>query len=174
MWIWWAPLAAACLHITEEFFWPGGFGAWDRIYRPAFRQSITPRLHVGVNLLLLFLCVSVALAPLGPGAVTIGGVGLRSFIPQAFAPAAWLVLAGLLAGNAAFHVVGTVRTRRYSPGVVTGVALYVPIAVVGTWQFIAAGRLTPWPAAACLLGGAWYPLGSTLMHRMRSRGPATS
>src|SRR5262249_5803750 len=53
-WIWWAPLCAATLHIVEEFVYPGGFAEWDRAYRPAFRESITPRLHVVVNALLLF------------------------------------------------------------------------------------------------------------------------
>ena len=24
MWLWWAPLAVAGLHMTEEFVWPGG------------------------------------------------------------------------------------------------------------------------------------------------------
>ena len=55
VWVWWAPLAAAGLHIAEEFVWPGGFGDWDRAYRPAIRQSITPGLHVVVNVLLLYL-----------------------------------------------------------------------------------------------------------------------
>ena len=38
-WIPWAPLAAASLHIVEEFVLPGGFPAWDRAYRPGLRRS---------------------------------------------------------------------------------------------------------------------------------------
>ncbi|HEX6791421.1 MAG TPA: hypothetical protein VF247_08945 [Candidatus Krumholzibacteria bacterium] len=55
-WLFGAPLAAARLHITEEFFLPGGFADWDRRYRPALARSITTRFHVIINALLLVLC----------------------------------------------------------------------------------------------------------------------
>ena len=45
-WLFGAPLAAACLHIIEEFFLPGGFADWDRRYRPAFARSITTRFPI--------------------------------------------------------------------------------------------------------------------------------
>jgi hypothetical protein len=169
MWIWWAPLAAVGLHITEEFFWPGGFGDWDRAYRPAIKKSITPRLHVIVNLLLVFLCFSVWLAGSSPDGAVIAGFTLRSAIPPAHALVSWVVLVGLLAGNAIFHVVGSIRTRRYSPGMVTGVLLYLPLAGYGLWHFIRAGRISVLAAAGWLLVGASYQLWATIGHQMRAR-----
>jgi hypothetical protein len=174
VWLWWAPLGAAVLHIAEEFVWPGGFGDWDRAYRPAIRQSITPRLHVVVNLLLLFLCLSVGLAGSGATGAAIAGVSFRSAIPPAFSVPLWVVLAGLLAGNAVFHAVGTVQTRCYSPGLVTGLLLYVPLAGFGFWHFIHTGQLPALAAVGWVAAGASYHLWSTIGHRIRARRRPTS
>src|SRR5581483_11473877 len=119
-WIWWAPLPASAAHITEEFFFPGGFADWDRAYRPEIRRSITKRFHIIINAALLVLGLNVALA--GAGA-TAGGTRVSSSIPPPLAVPAWFALAALLASNAVWHVIGTIRTRRYSPGVCTGVLL---------------------------------------------------
>jgi hypothetical protein len=80
-------------------------------------------LHIVMNALLILLCLSVA-----QSGRTAQGV------------AAWLTLAALLFGNAVFHLVGTVRTRRYSPGLVTGLLLYVPMAIVGFGHFLRARK----------------------------------
>ncbi len=162
-WIWWAPLAAASLHIVEEFIWPGGFAEWDRAYRPAIRHSITPRFHVMINAGLLLLCLQIALLR-----------GLMRTDRQWLAVSAWLALAALLASNAAFHVVGTVRTRRYSPGVVTGVFLYVPMAADGFWWFLHRGAVSLRLAAGAAAVGASYHLWAGLAHARRARhGAAT-
>jgi hypothetical protein len=108
-WLWWAPLIAALLHITEEFVWPGGFADWVPSYRPRIRQSITPRLHIIVNLLLIAFCMSVGLAGLGKAGVTDGRMNLRSAIPSDYAVPSWITLAALLLSNATFHLIGTVR-----------------------------------------------------------------
>jgi hypothetical protein len=154
-WIFCAPLGAASLHIVEEFAWPGGFLAWDRSFRPAIGNSITPRFAIGINALLLAVCAAVAFA--GP---TPRGV------------ATWLTVAAVLLSNVGFHVLGTIRTRRYSPGVVTAVLLYLPLGVIGFWWFLHAD-LASWSTAltALCVGGA-YPLWSSLLHRSRSRGTA--
>jgi hypothetical protein len=156
-WIWWAPLAAAALHIVEEFFYPGGFAEWDRAYRPAIRDSITPRFHFWINAGLLLLCAQVGL------------LGRLESTPDAsFGIAAWLALAALLISNTVFHIVGTVRTRRRSPGVVTGLALYVPMATFGYWTFIRSGRIgIPAAIAAALIGGS-YHLWAALAHNARA------
>jgi len=173
VWLWWAPLAAAALHMTEEFVWPGGFGDWDRAYRPAIRQSITPQLHLVVNLLLLFLCLSVALAGVAPSGASLGEFRFRSVIPPALSVPSWVALAGLLGGNAIFHAVGTVRTRRYSPGVFTGMLLYVPLTGFGLWHFTHAGQLSLVAAFGSVAAGASYQLWATIGHRIRARGRPT-
>jgi hypothetical protein len=111
--LWWAPLVAAILHITEEFVVPGGFADWDRAYRPEIRSSITWQLHVVVNLGLLVLCVMVGLAGYGDTGAAVGRIRLRSLVPAAWAGASWIALAALLFSNAVFHLVGTIRSGRY-------------------------------------------------------------
>lgn len=152
--MWW-PLAAASLHIAEEFVFPGGFAEWDRGYRSAYRASITPRLHLVMNGLLILACVAV-----GSNGRTPSGV------------AAWLTLAALLASNAVFHLVGTIKTRSYSPGLVTGLLLYVPMAVVGYAHFLGAHEASAGTAlAAAALGGS-YHLWSGMAHARRARRAA--
>ncbi len=174
MWLWWAPLIAAVLHMTEEFALPGGFGDWDRAYRPSIRGSITPQLHVIVNLLLLALCVSVGLAGFGETGATLGSVHTRSPIPPRLSDASWIALAALLFSNAVFHVVGTIESRRYSPGVVTGVLAYMPLALFGSWRFIHGGMYIMSALAAVVLGAS-YHLWASIGHRLRvrERGRAT-
>jgi hypothetical protein len=174
MWLWWAPLIAAVLHMTEEFALPGGFGDWDRAYRPSIRGSITPKLHVIVNLLLLALCISVGLAGFGEIGATLGPVHARSPIPPGLADASWVALAALLFSNAVFHVVGTIQSRRYSPGVVTGVLAYMPLALFGSWRFIHGGMSTMAALVAVVLGGS-YHFWASIGHRLRvqARGRPT-
>jgi len=151
-WLFWAPLVAALAHIFEEFVFPGGFAERDRAFRPSIRESITPRLHVVVNALLVLLCVSVGIdapTPLG--------------VPM------WLAVSALLASNAVFHVVGTIRLRRYSPGVVTGAGLYLPLAVYGYVHFLGSGRATAGTAVTAAVIGGSYHAWAAVMHARRAR-----
>ena len=150
-WIWWAPFCAAVLHITEEFFWPGGFPEWDRMYRPHIAKSITKSLHIWINALLLFGTLSLALSARSEMAV-----------------AGWLTFASLLFGNAIFHVFGTIRTKRYSPGLVTGLALYVPMAIFGYEHFLTTRQATKGTAIVAILLGMSYQLWGTMMHKARA------
>jgi hypothetical protein len=175
-WLWWAPLLAAVAHIVEEFVYPGGFADWDRAYRPKVRNSITPRLHLVINAAMIFACISVGVAGAPGGAVSLGGVRIGSVLPPQYAVAGWLALAALLFSNAIFHIVGTVRTGRASPGVRTGLLLYVPLAVYGFWHFLSSGLASFGTAIlAALLGGS-YHLWASMLHAMRARNsePRTS
>jgi hypothetical protein len=151
-WIWWAPFVAASLHIVEEFFFPGGFPEWDRAYRSHLAKSITKRLHIVINALLILLTLSIAMSTHTEGSV-----------------AAWLTLASLLFGNAIFHLVGTVKTKRYSPGVVTGLLLYVPMAIFGYAYFLRTRQASKGTALVALLLGASYQLWATMAHKARAR-----
>jgi hypothetical protein len=156
IWLWWVPLATVVLHISEEFVYPGGFAAWDRSYRPAIRKSITPRLHIIINAGLLLVCVQIGLLARTPEVET-----------QSFGVAAWLTIATLLFSNAVFHVVGTIRTRAYSPGVVTAVALYIPLAAFGFWHFLYHGQVSWLTATAAAIVGGSYHFGAALLHKAR-------
>jgi hypothetical protein len=154
-WLYGAPLVAACLHITEEFFLPGGFAAWDRRYRPAFASSITSRLHIIMNALLLIVTYDVWATrhrPLGP--------------------LLFLTVTALLFTNAIWHLRGAWKTRSYSPGMVTGTLLYIPLAVYGYIHMIRSGAATVTTALLAFAIGGSYPLISTLMHRRRTRSVA--
>jgi hypothetical protein len=169
-WLWWGPLFAVILHITEEFIWPGGFAEWDRVYRPQIRQSITPRLHIIVNLLLIAFCMNVGLAGLGKAGLTIRGEHLRSGIPSIYAGASWIALTALLFSNAIFHIVGSIQTGRYSPGLFTGVLLYIPLAIFGCLYFVDGSETTLRTALiAAALGGS-YHVWARMIHTLRARG----
>lgn len=153
-WLWWAPLGAAALHIGEEFLYPGGFASWDREYHPAIKRSITPSLHLVVNGLLLAACVSVGISGIPGAAIVVGDLRFQSPVPASLSVPAWLTLAALLFSNDVFHVVGTYPIKRLSPGVRTGLLLYVPMALVGYWHFIRAEQASLVVAgSAALLGG---------------------
>src|SRR5262245_14164497 len=167
-WLWWAPLVASGLHIGEEFVYPGGFAAWDRAYRPSIRESITPGLHIVVNALLLIAGFIVGAAGLPGGVLEAGGIRFRSAIPPALAVPGWLALAALLFSNAVFHIVGTYRTKQVSPGVRTGVLLYIPMAIGGYGYFLITRQVSPAAATASALVGGSYHLWAAIMHRLRS------
>jgi len=167
-WLWWAPLVAATLHILEEFVYPGGFAEWDRAYRPEIARSITWRLHVVVNGLLLAACATVGAAGMPDGVVEIGGLRFRSAVPATLAAPAWLALVALLASNGVFHLVGSVRTHRLAPGVRTGVLLYMPLAVAGFGYFLGTGRVSVMAACLSALVGGSYHLWASMGHHWRS------
>lgn len=148
--IFWLPFICVVLHIFEEFVWPSGFLAWHRIYQPEIATSITPRFAVIGNVILLI--AAIMLGIMGPA-------WSRSL-------SLWLILAALVAGNAAFfHIMGALRTRRYSPGIVTGVLLYLPLCVWGYWHFIGNHEASIQFALVSFAIGASYQLWSTRIHR---------
>lgn len=153
IWLYWAPLGAASLHIFEEFVYPGGFAAWDRQYRPGIRNSITPQFHVIMNGLLLVACYDVW--------------ALRS---RPIGVAAWLTVTTLLFANAVWHVIGSVKTRGYSPGLLTGLLLYVPLTVYGYVRFLHSGQASLLTAVLAFAMGASYQLWvGKVLHHWRAR-----
>ena len=105
----WSLMLAALIHIFEEFVFPGGFKAWWCAYRPEITGSVTNRFLIIINVVLVLFSANVALA---------------SQARRGNGVAAWLALAALLAFNAVFHLVGSIQTRRYSPGMISGLLLH--------------------------------------------------
>lgn len=147
----WLPLFAASLHIFEEFVWPGDFAGWYRRFDPPAAASITTRFLVIMNGILIILC---AAAPLFGG--TEQGVAL------------WLAASAVCAGNALWHCFAAWKTRRYAPGVVTGVLLYLPLAVFGFVAFTRNRLATPITVIQALVIGAGYVYWS-IRRRQRKR-----
>jgi len=150
----WAPLVAASLHISEEFFVPGGFPAWYRRYRTD-PSRITRRFLVIVNAALLVACCNIALLGRTPLGV-----------------AYWLTIAALLCSNGCWHAWASYKSHAYSPGVVTGLGVYVPLAAYGYSQFARSGATSIGTAAvACIIGGS-YQLWSAAYHGLLGRKAA--
>jgi hypothetical protein len=83
--------------------------------------------------------------------------------------AAWLTVTTLLFANAAWHIVGSAKSRTYSPGVVTGVLLYVPLAVYGYGYFLRTGQASVLTAVLAFLIGMSYQLWvGKALHRWRA------
>jgi hypothetical protein len=147
----WMPFFAAALHIIEEFVWPGGFAAWYRGYRPDIANSVSTRYLVIVNAVLLGLCALAA---------------ALGFTPRG--AALFLTLVAVLFGNALFHLAATIRTRRYSPGVITGVLLYLPLGVYGYDAVLHAHLASTGTALSAAILGGLYQTIATANHRRRA------
>jgi hypothetical protein len=146
-WLPWAPLVAACCHIFEGFVWPGGFAAWYRQYRPD-ASRITRRMLIIVNVALLVACVNYALL----AKTKLGAIAL-------------LGLSALLCSNGLWHAWASVKTHTVSPGVVTGILLYVPLMIIEFNVYLRAGLVSIRMALlAAALGGS-YHVWSAIYHR---------
>ena len=156
--IFWLPAICVAMHMTEEFIWPGGFSAWFRAYRPENALSFTPRFAFWINALLVV--ATLALGWIGP--MWSRGVSL------------WLTIVAILGGNALLHIRGVVRMRRYSPGVVTGTLLYLPLCIGGYWYFMGSGAATLQMAVLSFLLGVSYDFWSRMNHRRRAAMMTTS
>ena len=142
------PLLAIAAHLIEEFLWPGGFARWYRAYPPGSTAAVTTRFLVLVNA--VFVALAVVPLLLGPSA--------RGF-------AYWLVVAAIAGANGIFHLRASFRTRSYSPGVVTGVALYIPLAIVGGAHLLRSGLVSPATALQAVTIAVAYAWWSTWQHR---------
>jgi hypothetical protein len=150
-WLMWAPLGAACVHMSEEFLVPGGFPSWYRGYR-ADSSRVTRRFLVIVNVALLIVCANIGL--LG-----------RTFPGIAY----WLTISALLCSNGCWHVWASYKSRSYSPGVVTGVLVYVPLAAYGYSRFVRSGAASLGIAALAGIVGGSYPFWSAAYHGLLRR-----
>lgn len=146
-WLPFAPLGAAGLHIFEEFVFPGGFTPWYRRYR-GDAARITTRFLVIINGALLLACGNIA--QLGR---TRTGV------------AYWLTIAAVQASNGLWHAWASIKSHSYSPGLITGLALYVPMAVYGYVQFVRLDEASVGTALVAGLVGGSYHIWSALYHR---------
>jgi len=146
----WLPVVAVLLHVIEEFAWPGGFADWYRWYAPDRAASITTPWLVGINALYVAMAVFAG-----------------ALFPRPYGVAFWLVVASIAAANAIFHLRATIRMRTYSPGVVTGLLFYLPLAVYGFYSFSIHG-LASWSTVlqAAAIGPAFH-FYSAYRHRRR-------
>ena len=121
---------AFSLHLLEEFVLPGKGEDWFRLYRPRFADRYTEAYFFKVNAIGF---AGAALVPLGlfdyRGGYSLGGIFGN------------MIFASTLLANAYYRVRGSIETKRYSPGTITGVVLYIPLAV--TFYANCCGRKQP-------------------------------
>jgi hypothetical protein len=151
----WLPIIAVATHLIEEFVWPGGFAAWYRLYRPSRAASVTTRFLIIVNAVLVFL----ALLPPLLGAT-----------PRGYA--FWFVVAILGAVNAIFHIYATRSRRIYSPGLVTGILLYLPLAMIGFHELVQKRLVAPGTALQAVAIGVGFHIWSAWNHKRRAAAQA--
>jgi len=150
----WSLAGAASIHIIEEFAFPGGFKAWWCAYKPDIAASVSDRFLITINGILIAFSVIVALAV---------------SVPEGNGIAAWLTLAALLFSNAIFHIIGAIQTRRYSPGMISGIILYIPLAIYGYAHFLRSGQASTGTALIAVAIGVSYHFISFANHRRRAR-----
>jgi hypothetical protein len=147
---WLLPLAAI-LHIVEEFVFPGGFAAWYRNYQASLAASFTSRYLVIVNVVLVVLCILPLLLD------SLNGVAL------------WLSMAAVVFFNSFFHIRSAIKTKRYSPGVVTSVFVYIPLVIYGNWYFLTSGRTSIEQEVVSFAVGIGYWVFASFHHSRRAR-----
>jgi hypothetical protein len=126
-WIFWAIFVSCLLHVIEECAF--GFLAWARRAVPRLAPAITARRAAIINAIFLLLALLAAALPGLP-------LALR------------LAIAALIALNGLLHLLATIRLRRYSPGVVTGLILCLPLGVLA---YVIAARTNAITATAAVL-----------------------
>lgn len=105
------PLSYLC-HCFEEFYYPGGFIQWYRHFRPQL-ASQTPKYYFWVNLI-AFMIVLVN--------------SFFYFMTNGGNIAGEIIASSFLAWNAIVtHLIGAIKSKQYSPGLITGLILYVGI-----------------------------------------------
>lgn len=133
------------LHITEEFLFPGGFIEWYQEWVPSKTAGIRPGYLVWINTLMIGVCVI-------PAAGAAAGHGY----------VAWYTVAAIAGANGIFHIVGVIKLKKYSPGVITGMLLYVPLACYGTWFMLSTVAISSIKVIVILAIAAGYHIFSII------------
>src|ERR1700744_2749019 len=126
--------AAIMLHVTEEFLFPGRFIEWYQELIPSKAKGTRPGYLVWINTLMIGVCVIPVALGLSPRGVNV-----------------WYCVMAIAGINAIFHITGVVKLKKYSPGVVTGVLLYLPLFIFGSWTLLSSGEIG-WGRAAVMFG----------------------
>ena len=124
----WALPLFMCFHVFEEFVFPGGFIQWMAVQNSQRLHSTYYYVAInGIGILTAMI----------PASIATNTVGYCVFI--------WLVT--YMATNGLSHAIASGQTRRYCPGSVTGIFLFIPLLLVSYWAFFFAG-LVNWQSLA--------------------------
>jgi hypothetical protein len=121
-WIFYTFIAAGVFHVLEEYFYPGGFPDFMQRISQSFSPFITTNFAIVMNGLFLVLCILSTV------------VGRSNLVFS-------LSIASLLVCNGLIHLMGSLRARRYTPGLITGLLLYIPLGIMAYIVFWRSGEL---------------------------------
>jgi hypothetical protein len=138
-WIFSAFVGAAMLHVVEEYFFPGGFPDFMKRGSPALAAFITNEFAAIMNGVFLLLCIL--------GAI----VGRDALVFS-------LSIASVLIANGLVHLAASLRARRYAPGLISGLLLYIPLGTVAYAHFLGSGQISVRQALLPALLGLAYQL----------------
>lgn len=135
--IFWLVLAVSAIHVVEEY--TGGWVRFVNSFHNPIRHTTMGAFYL-VNGIFILLCALAALLN-------------ASFIIFS------LSIAALLFINALIHIGGTVKLKRYNPGVITAVLLYLPLSIYSYYLYDQAGLLDSTNLIlSALLGAGWMGL----------------
>src|ERR1700744_6438689 len=141
--------AAVMLHVTEEFLYPGGFPEWyARLVPPKTVKKSNTGFLVWINTLMMCACQF---------AFYFGSTLHGYFI--------WYYTAAIAAANACFHIWGVIKLKAYSPGVVTGTLLYLPLFLIGTTQLISTDKFPLYKAIIAIIVAIGYHIFSVIRQK---------
>ncbi len=135
-------------HVTEEFLFPGGFMEWYKEFMPSKTTGIKASYLVWINTVMIGVCIF----PLYYGDTATG----ISF---------WYCISLSTAINACFHILGVIKLKKYSPGVITGVLLYIPLFIIGSTQFLASGQIPVSTVVVCTAAAIGYHILSVVRQK---------
>jgi len=134
---WCVPLAFG-FHIVEELFWPGGFNVWYHEFRKHLK-GVPLSYYYKVNAIYFLGTLMVPLS-----------------LHPTFSNYLMLWVIAVLVSNLVFtHIRGAITTKTYSPGIVTGTLLYIPLAIYSYWYLLSNQIVDLFSAVMCLI---WGPL----------------
>ena len=130
-------LIAASIHIFEEYILPGGFAKALTRLIPRSSHLFTVKFHVIVNGVFILICIVAAL------------VGRANYVLSMSA-------FGLIFANAMLHIRGAILQKGYYPGVLSGMFIYIPLAIFAFVYIVSSKQLSGVQAGLSFILGLLY------------------
>ena len=150
--VWLLPIIFG-FHVVEEFALPGGFDIWYKEYRPDIAKSSTKAHFIKINILPAVLSILFAISTF-----------VYSWMYSQIIIRLWFALLFIFTYNGILHIIGSIETKKYSPGMITGIILYFPLAIVSGIYFIYIRRIDFISLLICVIVG---PLFWVLLERSK-------